>query len=157
MGAAWGGMDNCSVDFSGVAVKIDAASSLRINGGSLWAHHFGIQCNGRGNIVVAGTDIRANGAHGLHVKDCDSLTVSGCLFKKNGPNWPNTAKVQIEGGRSVLINGCTFDDTSAGINITPTAGNFSITGNSFPRMAHPAIVDRSAPGARKLLTANLAG
>ena len=44
----------------------------------------------------------------------------------------------IEGGKSVLVSGCTFDETSVGIDIAPTANNFSITGNTFPQMAHPA-------------------
>jgi len=155
LGAVWGGMDNCTVDFSKVAVKVDATNVLRIHGGSLWAHLYSVQLYGRGNIVISGSDLRANGAHGLHIKECDSATVTGCLFKKNGDKWPNAAKVQLEGGRSVLINGCTFDDTSLGINITPKAADFSITSNHFPRMPHPAIVDHSGSGARKLVAMNL--
>jgi hypothetical protein len=157
LAGTWGGMDNCSVDSSAVAIRIDAANSLRIHGGSLWAHSHGVELTGRGHVVLTGMDIRANGGHGLLVKDCDSLTVSGCLFKKNGPNWPNAAKVQLEGGRSTVITGCTFDETSLGINIAATANNFSITGNSFAKMPHPAIVDHSGPGTRKLMMANLAG
>jgi nitrous oxidase accessory protein NosD len=157
MGSTWGGMENCSVDSSAVGLRIDAANSLRIHGGSIWAHHYGVELNGRGNIILSGIDIRANGAHGLHIKDCDSVTVTGCLFKKNGPSWPTTAKVQIEGGQSVLVSGCTFDETSVGIHITSKAMNFSITGNCFPKMPHAAIADQSGPNARKLLGLNLAG
>lgn len=157
LGAVWGGMDNCTVDYSKAAVRVDAANVLRIHGGSLWAHHYGAQLYGRGDIILTGVDIRANGAHGLHVKECDSVTVNGCLFKKNGSQWPTAAKVQIEGGRAVQITGCTFDDTSLGINIAPGAGNFSITGNHFPRMPHPAISDHSGPTARKLVASNLVG
>ena len=154
-GTTWGGMDNCTVDFSGVAVKVDAANILRINGGSLWAHHFGVVVSGRSNVVLSGADIRANGAHCLHVLDCDSVTATGCLFKKNGKEWPGTAKVQLDGGRNIVLNGCNFDDTSAGVHIGPAAKRFSITGNLFAEMAYPAITDESAPGAIKVVANNL--
>ncbi len=157
MGAIWGGMENCTVDSSAVGLKIDAANILRIHGGSIWAHHNAVQLLGRGDIVINGTDIRANAQHGLHVKECNSVTVTGCLFKKNGTNWPDAAKVFIEGGRSVLVSGCTFDETSVGINVAPTANNFVISGNMFSKMAHRAIIDRSGPNARKLLASNLVG
>jgi polygalacturonase len=154
-GATWGGMDNCTVDFSGVGVKVDAATILRISGGSLWAHHFGVVVNGRSNVIISGTDVRANGGHCLHVLDCDSVTVNGCLFKKNGTQWPGPAKVQLDGGRSIVISGCSFDDTSAGIHIGPGAKRFSITGNLFADMTYPAITDESAKDAVKVVANNL--
>jgi len=153
-GSVWGGMDNCTADFSGVGVQVDAAAILRINGGSFWAHHFGIVVDGRANVIVTGADIRANGGHALHVRDCDSVTVSGCLFKKNGTEWPSTAKVQLEGGKSVAISGCTFDETSAGVYIGPGASRFAITGNVFAEMEWPAIRDESPADAMKAITSN---
>jgi len=156
-GATWGGMDNCTVDACAIGVQIDAINVLRINGGSIWAHHFGFILNGRGHVVLTGADIRANSDHCLHIKDCDSLTVAGCLFKKNGTAWPNTAKVQIDCGRSILLNGCTFDENSVGISVGPGAKRFSITGNVFAKMEHPALVDKSASDAKKMIAQNLAG
>jgi len=154
-GSVWGGMDNCTVDFSGTGIKVDAASILRISGGSIWAHHFGVVVSGRSSVILTGADVRANGGHGLHVLDCDSVTVSGCLFKKNGTEWPDAAKVRLDGGRSVLISGCTFDDTSAGIHVGPGATRFSITGNVFPEMTYPAITDESPADAAKVVANNL--
>jgi len=154
-GTTWGGMENCTVDFSGTGIQVDAANILRVNGGSIWAHHFGVVVNGRSNVILSGADIRANGGHSLHVLDCDTVTVNGCLFKKNGQSWPDTAKVQLDGGRSIVINGCTFDDTSAGVSIGPGVRRFSITGNAFPEMAYPAITDHSSADALKVLANNL--
>jgi polygalacturonase len=154
-GTTWGGMDNCTVDFSGTGIKVDAATILRVNGGSIWAHHFGVVVSGRSNVILSGADIRANGGHCLHVQDCDTVTVNGCLFKKNGEAWPDTAKVQLDGGRSIVIGGCTFDDTSAGIHIGPGVKRFSITGNLFADMAYPAITDESAADAAKAVANNL--
>jgi hypothetical protein len=156
-GATWGGMDNCTVDSSAVGLQIDAINVLRIHGGSIWAHHFGVVINGRGNVILTGADIRANSDHCLQIKDCDSLTVTGCLFKKNGIAWPDTAKVQLDGGRSVLLNGCTFDENSVGISIGPDAKRFSITGNIFAKMEHLAVLDKSASDAKKVIAENLAG
>lgn len=156
-GATWGGMDNCTVDSSAVGLQIDAINVLRIHGGSIWAHHFGVVINGRGNVILTGADIRANSDHCLQIKDCDSLTVTGCLFKKNGTAWPDTAKVQLDGGRSVLLNGCTFDENSVGISIGPDAKRFSITGNIFAKMEHLAVLDKSASDAKKVIAENLAG
>jgi hypothetical protein len=79
------------------------------------------------------------------------------LFKKNGAVWPDTAKVQLDGGRSVLLNGCTFDENSVGISIGPGAKRFSITGNIFAKMEHLALLDNSASDAKKVIAENLAG
>ena len=46
LGRVWGGMSNSTVDFSGIGVKIDTANVLRITGGSIWAHHYGIVVDG---------------------------------------------------------------------------------------------------------------
>jgi len=154
-GTTWGGMDNCTVDFSGTGIKVDAANILRINGGSIWTHHFGVVVSGRSNVILSGADVRANGGHCLHVRDCDTVTVNGCLFKKNGQSWPDTAKVQLDGGRNIVINGCTFDDTSAGVRIGPGVRRFSITGNLFAEMAYPAITDESTADAAKVVASNL--
>jgi polygalacturonase len=154
-GSTWGGMDNCTVDFSAVGIKVDAATILRISGGSIWAHQYGVIVDGRANVTITGADLRANGVNALQVTDCDSLTVNGCLFKKNGTEWPTTAKVEIDGGRSVVIDGCSFDETSAGIHIGAGAGRFSITGNVFADMPYPAITDESAAGAAKVIANNL--
>jgi hypothetical protein len=156
-GATWGGMDNCTIDSSAVGVQIDAINVLRIHGGSIWAHHFGVVLNGQGNVILTGADIRANSDHCLQVKDCDSLTVTGCLFKKNGTAWPDTAKVQLDGGKSVLLNGCTFDENSVGISIGLGVKRFSITGNVFAKMEYLALVDKSAGDAKKVIAENLAG
>jgi len=156
-GTTWGGMDNCTVDASAIGVQIDAINVLRINGGSIWAHHFEVVLNGRGNVILAGADIRANSDHCLQIKDCDSLTVTGCLFKKNGTAWPNTAKVQLDGGRSILLNGCTFDENSVGVGVGPGAKRFSITGNVFAKTEYLALVDKSANDATKTIADNLAG
>jgi hypothetical protein len=154
-GATWGGMDNCTVDFSGTGVQVDAATILRITGGSVWAHHFGVAVDGRSNVILSGADLRANGGHCLHVRDCDTVTVTGCLLKKNGADWPSTAKIQLDGGRSVAITGCTFDDTSAGIRIGPGVQRLAFTGNLFPPMPHPAITDDSSAETAKVIANNL--
>jgi hypothetical protein len=155
VGTTWGGMVNCTVDGSGVGIKVDAANILRVSGGSVWAHHFGMVVNGRSNVVVTGADLRANSNHALHVRDCDSVTVSGCLFKKNGNAWPETAKVRIDGGRSVVVSGCTFDENSAGVQIGPGAQRFALTGNLFAKSPHSAIADHSGPAASKVVANNL--
>jgi hypothetical protein len=156
-GTTWGGMDNCTMDSCAFGIQVDAAGGLRIHGGCVQAHHYGIIVNGRSNVILTGADVRANSDFCLQVKDCDSLTVTGCLFKKNGSNWPNTAKVQLDGGQSVLLNGCTFDENSVGISVGPGVKRFSITGNVFAKMKHPALVDKSAGDARKIIAENLAG
>jgi polygalacturonase len=153
-GRVWGGMENCSVDFSGVAVKIDTASVLRIHGGSLWAHHFGVVVDGVGDVLISGADIRANSHHCLHVKGGDSLTVSGCLLKKNSKGGEQQPKVLVDGGKSLAISGCTFDEKSAGIRLAPGARRVAITGNVFAEMPFAAIVD-DAKDAKKIIANNL--
>jgi hypothetical protein len=155
MGSTWGGMENCTVDFSATGIKVDAATILRVSGGSIWAHGYGVVVDGRSNVILNGVDLRANGGNCLHVIDCDSVTVGGCLFKKNGTAWPTAAKVQIDGGRGVVINGCSFDETSAGIHIGAGAKRFSVTGNLFADMAYPAITDESGAGAVKVVANNV--
>ena len=105
-------------------------------------------------MLLSGADIRANSTHCLHVKGGDSLTVSGCLFKKNGNGWAQQPKVLVEGGKSVAITGCTFDENSVGIRLAAGARRVAITGNVFAEMPYAAIVD-DAKGARKVIANNL--
>ena len=67
------------------------------------------------------------------------------------------AEMKIDGGKSVLVSGCTFDETSIGVQIESGAKRFSITNNVFPKMAHLALVDKSASDAKKIIAQNLAG
>jgi hypothetical protein len=65
--------------------------------------------------------------------------------------------VQLDGGKSVLLNGCTFDENSVGISIGLGVKRFSITGNVFAKMEYLALVDKSAGDAKKVIAENLAG
>lgn len=107
-------------------------------------------------MLLSGADLRANSNHCLHVKGGDSLTVSGCLFKKNSKGWHEQPKVLVEGGKSLAINGCTFDENSVGIRLAAGAKRVAITGNVFADMPYVAIVD-DAKGAKKIIANNLTG
>lgn len=154
-GVTWGGMTGCSVDFSVEGVVVDAAESLRITGGSLWAHNTALRVAGPGRIVVAGTDLKSNGDAALIVRDCTSLTVTGCMLGKSGPSWPTVPAAKIEGGKSVLVSACTFDDLAPGLVIGKGAKCFSITSNVFQPSPFEAIKDGSEPIALKVISGNL--
>ncbi len=154
-GRVWGGMENCTVDSSGVGVKVDTASVLRIVGGSFWAHHFGVVVDGAGDVLLSGADVRANSNQCIHVKGGDSLTVNGCLLKK-GKGWEQEAKVLVEGGKSLVLTGCTFDENSVGVRLSPKARRVVLAGNSFAEMPHKALIDETPPNARKVIANNLA-
>jgi hypothetical protein len=155
LGSAWGGMSNCTVDGSGVGIQADCVNVLRISGGSLWAHHFGVVCNGPGDLIVSGADLRANSHHGIDVRETGTLTVTGCLFRKNGSDWPETAKVNLDGPGTVLVNGCTFDERSVGVVLGPKATRVSLTGNLFSASAHRSIRDQTVPECVKVIANNL--
>jgi len=153
--AAWGGMSNCTVDGSAFGIQVDQVNVLRISGGSIWSHHFGLVCNGTWDVIVSGADLRANGHHAIDVRDIGTLTVTGSLFRKNGTGWPDTAKVKIGGPGTVLVSGCSFDERSIGVHLGPKATCVSLTGNVFAASPHRALVDETGPGCRKLLANNL--
>lgn len=154
-GAAWGGMSNCTADGCGTGVRIDRATVLRISGGSLWAHHFGLVCNGPGDVIVSGADIRANSNHAIDVRETGTLTVTGCLLKKNGSEWPDTAKVNVDGPGTVLVSACSFDGLSAGVSLGPGATCVSLTGNVFAASPYRPIADGTHPACRKVIANNL--
>jgi len=154
-GATWGGMTGCSVDFSVEGVVVEAAESLRINGGCLWAHSTSLRVAGPGKVIASGVDLRSNGDAALIARDCTSLTVTGCTIGKSGPGWPKVPAAKLEGGKSVLISGCTFDAFGPGIVIGPKMSYFSITGNLFQPSHFEAITDNSPSTASKLITNNL--
>ena len=156
-GSVWGGMNNCTADFSAVAVQVDHASVLRVNGGSFWAHHFGLICNGPGDVIVSGADLRANSQHCIDVRGgaTGTLTVTGCLLKKNATNAAQTAKLHINGPASVLVSGCQFDEKSAGALLGPEARRVSLTGNLFAASPHPALTDKTLATCEKLIANNL--
>lgn len=154
-GATWGGMTGCSVDFSVEGVVVEAVESLRINGGCLWAHATSLRVAGPGRVVVSGADLKSNGDAALIVRDCTSLTVTGCTLGKSGSSWPTVPAAKIEGGKSVLLSGCTFDDNGPGVVIGKNASYFSITNNVFQPSPFETITDNSGPDATKLILGNL--
>lgn len=153
-GVTWGGMTGCSVDFSVEGVVVEAASSIRINGGSFWAHATSVRMAGPGNVIVSGADLRANGDSALIVRD-GNITVTGCSIGKSGKDWPTVPAARIEGGNSVLINACTFDAFGPGIVIGKSAKYFSITNNVFQPSPFETITDNSGPDATKVIANNL--
>lgn len=154
-GATWGGMNGCSVDFSVFGVVVEEVDSLRITGGCLWAHATSLKTAGPGRVMVSGVDLRSNGDASLVADDCSSLTVTGCNLGKSGPDWPTVPAAKINGGKSVLLNGNTFDDNGPGVVVGPKAACFSITGNIFQPSGFEAITDNSDSGAKKIISGNL--
>ncbi len=156
-GSVWGGMVNCTVDSSNLGIQVDSASVLRIQGGSLWAHGYGLILNGPGDVIVTGADLRANGAHSVDVREAatGTLTVTGCLFKKNGPNWPEAAKLNVNGPASVLVSGCQFDENSLGVYLGPKARRISFTGNVFATSLHPTLVHEISADCALVIANNL--
>lgn len=154
-GATWGGMTGCSVDFSVEGVVVEAVESLRINGGCLWAHSTSLRVVGPGKVIASGVDLRSNGDAALICRDCTSLTVTGCTIGKSGPNWPTVPAAKLEGGKSVLISGCTFDAFGPGVVVGKTMDYFSITGNVFQPSPFETLTDNSDPSAAKVIANNL--
>ncbi|NLN74710.1 MAG: hypothetical protein GX139_00150 [Armatimonadetes bacterium] len=154
-GPTWGGMTGCSVDFSVLGIVIEEVDSLRITSGCLWAHSTSLKTTGPGRIMVSGVDLRSNGDAALIVDDCTSLTLTGCNLGKSGPDWPAVPAAKLNGGRSVLLNGNTFDDNGPGVFIGEKARYFSITNNIFQRSQFDAITDKSPSNAQKLISGNL--
>jgi hypothetical protein len=157
-GRTWGGMVNCSSDFCQWGLQVDDAHLLRIDGGSHWCHWTALTVNGDSTVIVTGADLRSNGNNNVQVLNCQSLTLTGCLLKKNGYSWQNVHMMNLNEGKSVLVSGCTFDDTARGILIQPTMRYFSITGNLFQPSTNTtitAITDNSTAGAMKVIANNL--
>lgn len=154
-GATWGGMTGCSVDFSVEGVVVEAVESLRITGGCLWAHATSLRVAGPGRVIVSGADLKSNGDAALIVRDCTSLTLTGCNMGKSADSWPTVPAAKLEGGKSVLISGSTFDAFGPGIVIGPKMDNFSITGNVFQPSPFETITDNSSQTASKVIANNL--
>jgi hypothetical protein len=154
-GDTWGGMTASSADFSIEGIVVESTTSLRVSGGSLWCHSTALRVDGPAKVVMTGVDMRANADSALIVRNCNALTLTGCGIGKNGDNWPEVFAARIEGGKSVLINACTFDAYGPGVKIAPSMDNFSITNNVFQPSAFETIVDGSAAEASKIITGNL--
>ena len=153
IGRVWGGMDNTTTDFCGAGVKIDQAKILRITGGSFWSHHYGISVKGSGDIIITGADIRANSNQCIAIDGDANVNVTGSSFKKN-PGWATEPKIVVAGAGMVNLSGNTFDATSAGIRLTPSAKQVLIQGNMFESSPYPSLDDK-APDARKVIANNL--
>lgn len=154
-GPTWGGMIGCSADFSVQGIVVDEVSSLRVTGGCMWAHSNALMVNGPGRVVVSGVDLKSNGDAALIVRDCNSLTLTGCTLGKAGDSWPTVPGAKLEGGKSVLVSNCTFDENGPGMLIGPKMEFFSVTGNVFQPSPFEAITDNSAATATKVIANNL--
>ncbi len=154
-GPTWGGMTGCSADFSVEGIVIEEVESLRVTGGCMWAHATGLRMIGPGRVTVSGVDLKSNGDAALIVRDCTSLTVTGCMLGKAGDDWPTVPGAKLEGGKSVLLSGCTFDSNGPGVVVGKKMGYFSITNNVFQPSPFAALTDNSGPGATKVIANNL--
>lgn len=154
-GDTWGGMTASSADFSLEGVVVESVQSLRIVGGSLWAHGTSLRVDGPGKIIASGIDMQANLTPALVVKNCDSLAVTGCALRKSGRNWTEVFHARLEGGSNVMINGCTFDDNARGISVAESMSGFAITNNVFAPCELQDIADNSPASARKVVQGNL--
>ncbi|MFQ3549635.1 MAG: glycosyl hydrolase family 28-related protein [Armatimonadota bacterium] len=156
IGGSWGGMTGCSADFCGQGVVIEKAVNLRIVGGSFWAHGNAIRVAGEGRVTISGSDLKGNGAPALVVDDCTSLTVTGCGLGKAGESWAHIPNARINNkSGTVLLNACTFDQNSIGVEIGEDADNFSIANNVFAPSPYESIIDNSANTANKIINNNL--
>ena len=146
-GSIWGGMNNCTVDFAAVAVQVDHANILRISGGSFWSHHFGLVCDGPGDVLVSGAHLRANSHQCIDVRGraTGTLTVNGCLLKRNSAAAAQATMLNVSGPASVLVSGCQFQGASPGVLLSPAARYVGITGNLFASGAAPGDYRQGTP------------
>ncbi len=151
----WGGMANCSSDFCQWGIQINAARRLRIGGGSHWSHWSALKLLGRGSIVVSGADLASNGDNNVYVGDCDSLTLTGCSLEKSGTGFEGNYMINMKGGKSANVSGCTFDSSARGILIQASMPYFAITGNVFQSSTNAPITDNSSATAMKVIANNL--
>jgi hypothetical protein len=66
-----------------------------------------------------------------------------------------TYAVNLNGGKSSVISGCTFGDIRRGLFIGTSAANFAITGNVFEGDTYATISDSSSSGTRKVIANNV--
>lgn len=154
-GSTWGGMSNCSIDFSVEGIVVEEVTELRVNSANSWAHATALKVAGPGRVTISGSVLRSNGAPAVIVNKCTSLTMTGCSIGKSGPGWPTVPAMTLDGGDSVLVNGCTFDDNGPGMVIGKSADDFLITSNLFKPSPFAAITDNSKPTANKIISSNL--
>ena len=153
-GTTWGGMTGCSADFCVEGVVFENGS-LRINGGSFWAHMTAIRLEGAGRVVISGADLKSNGEATVIARGDVNATITGCCIRKSGGQWATAPAAKIEGGKSVLISGCTFGDQCPGIVIGPAVKNVLINDNIFQPCPYEAITDNSGSGTNKVIANNL--
>jgi hypothetical protein len=154
-GRTRGTMTSCTSDACQWGIQVDAAERLQITGGNHLSHWRALTLQGPGQIIVSGAELASNGDNNVLVSNCSSLTLTGCRLGKNGAAWSSVYMINLKGGNSALISGCTFDGTSAGILIQPPMRNFSITGNIFQSTNNPTITDRTTGKTPKVVANNL--
>ena len=83
--------------------------------------------------------------------------MTGCTLGKSGDSWPDVPAAKLEGGKSILINACTFDAFGPGVVVGEKMKHFSITNCVFQPSKFESITDKTGPSAGKVISNNLLG
>lgn len=154
-GSTYGGLVDCSTDGCQWGWQINGADLLRISGGSVLSHHFGIVIDHPGANVQIGTSmLQANSAEVLLVKNCESVNVTGTRFLRATDN-PDKPMVVLEGGGNVILDNNTFSSQSPGVHLGKAIHDVVIIGNQFGPSKFPHITDETSPTTPKIVKDNL--
>ena len=153
-GNTYGGLMNCSTDACQFGYVITSGSRLRVTNGSYLNHFVAFKISHPDALVIIdGAIIQANGDHIVDISDCGNVMISTCRFQKAFEN-PKAYGLHITGGKSIIINGCTFDAFGPGVSLEGNVNKVTITNNIFEGTKFPPIVDKLPPPAKKVISNN---
>ena len=137
-GGTLGWLSSCNVDYTGRGIVVRGCgrseqehyypTQITVSGGSFWCHRQALDIeSGDANVILTGVDLRANGTEAVRIHAGDSITVNGCLIRREFIH-ADCPAVVIDGGRQVNFTGNTVHSRCAGARIGG-AGARLIRGN----------------------------
>jgi len=153
-GSTYGGLVNCSTDFCGYGYVVGSGARLRITNGSYLNHAIAFDIKHPDAVVlIHGAILQANGDHIVRVSDCRDLVISACRFQKAFEN-PNAYGVHVSGGKSIIVNACTFDAFGPGVYLGGSASKVTVTGNIFAESKFAQVEDKLPESAGRVISGN---
>ncbi len=103
----------CQIDLSGsFGIFVEHAQNMVLAGSSLTSNAAtrtnlngvaSLRINDAISCSITGVNIRGSGANGMILKDCDTVTISGCTIDWNGQRLEGAYAIVINGGQSLSI------------------------------------------------------
>jgi len=154
-GTFYGSLTNCSTDACSLGYVVQGDHRLNVANSDLVDHHTSLDVDGeQASVRLTGCWIQTNGAPAIRVTRGANVSVANSLFTRAfAADFPF---VEALACGALTVMGCQFRPLSRGVELGEGVQRAVVVHNVF-ESDQPAVIDRMAPEAKRVLEPNVSG